>query len=311
MDLLPPVTLPLAKQVEALRDRAGVLVLTDKVVVAVRGHDRARWLNGVVTNDVREIAPGGGVYACAVTTKGRILCDLHVHARADELLLVLPTGQADALVAHLERYIVMEDVTLARLEATVVSVQGPDGHDLARDELGESFTADRLGRGGADVVVTPGTDRELYSHAEELLVERSLTVVSTEAWEVARLESGLPAFGVDFGTENFVQEATVTPRAVSFSKGCYLGQEVVCRLEMRGQVHKHLVALTLAGEAPGVGSVVLVGDTPVGSITSATRSVSLPGHSVALAMLKSSAADEGTAVTVGGIPATVCTRPVP
>jgi folate-binding protein YgfZ len=303
----PAVTLSLVEQLHALQHGAGARSLDDLAVVAVRGADRASWLNGMVTQDVRALAPGRGVYAVAVGVKGKILSDLWVHPLVDDdaLALVLPATRCDELIAHLDRYLVMEDVTLERLSGwSVVSVQGPAAERVT-EGLRASF-ADRLGRGGVDLLVE-GARRETVIAA----LQQKVSWVSPEAWEVARLESGRAAYGVDFDGSHFVQEAGLTARAVSFHKGCYLGQEMVCRLEMRGQVQKHLVSLVLEGPAPTVGAEVLAGDKPVGAVTSAAASVSLPGRAVAQAMVRRAAVEAGEALTVAGAPAAVVPRPVP
>ena len=115
----------------------------------------------------------------------------------------------------------------------------------------------------------------------------------------------------DLDTGHFVQEAAVTRRAVSFQKGCYLGQEVVCRLEMRGHVQKSLIGLVIEGDAPVAGTAVRADGKEVGHITSAAAAVSLPGQAVALAMLRQATIDANAAVEVGGARATLTLRPVP
>lgn len=302
MDLVPSVTASLDAQARALRDACGARALEDLAVVSVRGKDRASWLNGLVTNDTRALESGRGVYAAAVAVKGKILTDLFVHARADELLLVMPAARVDEVLAHFDRYIVMEDVTLARLDVAVLSLQGPATAALA-ERLGERFAADRLGRGGVDVVVPPARRDEVAAALRALVAEGAVAAVSPEAWEAARIEAGVPAFGVDFDGSNFVQEASITPRAVSFHKGCYLGQEVVCRLEMRGHVQRMLVALSLPGDPPARGTAVTSEGHEVGAVTSAARAVD--GGSVALAMVKHAAVEKSAPLAVQGVSAAV------
>ncbi len=282
-------------QVRALLDGAGAYTLPDTAVIAVKGRDRATWLNGVITQDVRALAPHTSVYAAAVGTKGKILADLRVLARADELVVLAPAAHAEALAAHFDRYIVMEDVTLEARTATVVTVQGPAAMAL-RDRFAESFTADRLGGGGFDVVADDPS-RDATAAVDALVASGALVVASPEAWEVARLERGVARFDVDFDAQHFVQEAAITARAVSFHKGCYLGQEVVCRLEMRGHVQRHLVALRVGAEVSR-GDAVTADGAPVGEVTSAAPSVTQPGTWVALAMAKTKVVDAGAPLRV-------------
>lgn len=305
---LPPVTAPLAAQVAALRDGAGLRALDDLAVVSVRGRDRLTWLNGMVTNDTRSLSPGRGVYAAVVGLKGKVITDLFVEGRDDEALLVMPAARVDEALAHFDRYIVMEDVYVARREGRVASLQGPKAAALA-GALAPCAVADRLGRGGVDLVLEEGDPRVEALGA--LAAGGRVTAVSPEAWEVARLEAGVAAFGRDFDTGHFVQEAGVTRRAVSFQKGCYLGQEVVCRLEMRGHVQKSLIGLLIEGDAPPAGEPVFADDKDVGRVTSAVLSVTLPGRSVALAMLRHATIEANAPVSVRGARATLTLRPVP
>ncbi|MFO0602547.1 MAG: glycine cleavage T C-terminal barrel domain-containing protein [Polyangiales bacterium] len=305
---LPPVTAPLPQQVAALREGAGLRALDDLAAVSVRGRDRLTWLNGMVTNDTRSLAPGRGVYAAVVGLKGKVLTDLFAGGREDEVILVMPAARVDEVLAHFDHYIVMEDVFVARRDGAVVTLQGPKAASLAAS-LAPAATADRLGRGGLDLLLDDNDAR--YELLASLASEGRVTPVSDEAWEVARLEAGVAAFGRDFDTSNFVQEAGVTRRAVSFQKGCYLGQEVVCRLEMRGHVQKSLIGLVVEGDAPPAGEPVMTDGKDVGRVTSAATSVTLPGRAVALAMLRQATVEANAPVEVRGARATLTLRPVP
>lgn len=305
---LPPVTASLAAQVASLRDGAGLRALPELAAVSVRGRDRLTWLNGMVTNDVRSLAAGRGVYAAVVGLKGKVITDVFAEGREDETLLVMPASRVDEVLTHFDRYIVMEDVYVARREGAVVTLQGPRAATLAAS-LAPSAAADRLGRGGVDLVLDEGDAR--FEALRALVEAGSVTAVSPEAWEVARVEAGVAAFERDFDTSNFVQEAGVTRRAVSFQKGCYLGQEMVCRLEMRGHVQKSLIGMVVEGDAPAVGDAVFADDKDVGRVTSAAPSVTLPGRAVALAMVRQAVIEAGAAVTVNGARATLTLRPVP
>jgi len=305
---LPPVTAPLTAQVAALREGAGLRALDDLAAVSVRGRDRLTWLNGMVTNDVRSLAPGRGVYAAVVGIKGKVLTDLFAGAREDEVILVMPAARVDEVLAHFDHYIVMEDVFVARREGAVVTLQGPKAASLAAS-LAPAAAADRLGRGGLDLLLEDSDAR--FELLASLASEGRVTPVSDEAWEVARLEAGVAAFGRDFDTNHFVQEAGVTRRAVSFQKGCYLGQEMVCRLEMRGHVQKSLIGLVVEGDAPPAGEPVMAEGKEVGRVTSAAPSVTLPGRAVALAMVRRATAEAEGPVEVRGARATLTLRPVP
>ncbi len=303
------VTASLEDQVSALRDGAGLCALESLGALGVRGRDRTKWLNGMITNDVRVLPPGRSVYAAAVGLKGKIITDLYVDARDDEMALVMPLDRIAELTEHFDRYVVMEDVFVSPRDVKVFSLQGPLATERAAS-LPHHFAADRLGRGGVDLVI-PADDEAAFEALRALVAKGDAVVVSPEAWDTARIEAGVGAFAVDFDANHFVQEAAITSRAVSFQKGCYLGQEVVCRLEMRGQVQKLLSGLVLDGPAPAAGDAVLVDGKEVGRVTSARASVTLPGRSVAIAMVKHAAAESGAAVTVNGVAGVLTARPVP
>jgi folate-binding protein YgfZ len=177
--------------------------------------------------------------------------------------------------------------------ASAAKVLPPDGVSV--------FPSDRIGWGGVDVIAPEPT-----TALREAIARGDVIDVDDAAWEIARLEAARPRFGVDFDEDNYVQEANLTDRAVSFNKGCYIGQEVVCRLQMRGHVRRQLVALSLEGEPPAKGANV--GD--VGAITSSARSRELD-RSVALAMVKWDLAQRGGTVDVAGQLAQIVARPIP
>lgn len=305
MPTLDPVHLSLDEQVTSLREDAGALMLDDRVL-RVGGIDRASWLSGMVTADTKDLRPGQCRYAAFVQVKGKIITDAWIYVRTDDVLVAVHPRSLDVLVPHLEHHIIMEDVEVALLpEARVVSVQGPRAFQRIGTNEESRFPADRLGRGGVDWVVMD------ENAAREALTSAGVPTVSESAWEIARLEAAVPRFGVDFGEDNYVQEANITSRAVSFSKGCYVGQEVVCRLEMRGHVRRQLVALVIeCDEPPPAGTPVVREGTEVGSLTSSARSPAM-GRVVALAMLKWDLARAGGFVEVAGRTARIVSRPLP
>ncbi len=307
---LPAITAMVGEQVAALREGAGVRALDAMGALGVRGRDRSTWLNGMITNDVRVLPAGRSVYAAVVGLKGKILTDVWVDAREDELLLVMPKDRLAEVSEHFDRYIVMEDVFVSPREVTVLSVQGPRA-DEATAGLAGRFFADRLGRGGQDLVLDDDTRTATFEALAQRIAAGALTVVSDEAWNVARLEAGVGVWSVDFDGNHFVQEAGITGRAVSFHKGCYLGQEVVCRLEMRGHVQKKLTALVVDGAPPAPGTPVMSEGREVGRVTSAAPSVTLADRAVALAMVKHAVVEAAGPVTVGEASATIVARPVP
>lgn len=296
MSVLPEITASLSQQLAAIREGAAARALDALAFIEAHGADRASWLNGLVTQDTRTLAPGAAIYGAAVAVKGRLLADLHVYARPESLLLAIPSERLDALCAHLERFIVMEDVTLSTPSVRAVALVGPRAARL--DGFG-CYETERLGCKGIDVIVDDRDEAAARSNFAQRVDARELVVVGEEAWEVARVRAGVPRFGVDFDTTNFIQEAAITPKAVSFNKGCYLGQEVVCRLEMRGHVQRHLLRLEVDGLVPAVGDAVQCDGAQVGVVTSAAPGEG--GAGVAIAMVRYAAVDG--ALVLGGQPA--------
>jgi folate-binding protein YgfZ len=282
----------LVDQVRALRESAGGLWLDDRAVITVRGDDRLTWLNGVVTADLRPLAAGHGMYTAIVAVKGKLLGDAFVHRGDDALRVVVPAAQREALMVHFERFIVMEDVVLEATPERVFTVQGPAALTSAEVWWGHS-TADRLGRGGVDVLVGEGGEAPSFV---------GVTPVSREAFDAESVAQGRPRWGADFGVDNYVQEAAITARAVSFQKGCYLGQEVVCRLEMRGHVQRQLASLTQVGKIPEVGAEVLAEGKVVGRVTGTAPPME-GGPARLLAMLKYAALEKRPALEIDGAPA--------
>ncbi len=258
-----------AQELEWLEHSVGVLVLEDRAVVSVSGDDARDWLQGQLTNQVHGLEPGDSVYAFVLTLKGRVLADVYALVREDEVWLDVPAIQVAALIERLDRYIIMEDVDLeVRDDLHVVTAQGPRAQEL--DQRG--WPADRLGVGGRQWVVS-GDDLESEVHRLTALCrELGGGPVSDQAWADAHVSRGRPRFGVDFGEWTYPQETGLTRIAVSFNKGCYIGQETVVMLENRGKAPKVLWRWTLDGTVPPTAKApIALGDAIVGEVTSAVR----------------------------------------
>ncbi len=268
-------------------------VLTDQRVLRVSGDDAASWLQGQVTNDVLALEPGRGGYGLVLETTGKIRSDAFVHRVADAFLLVLPSDRAEAVRAHFDAHVIMEDVELAlHPELAVVTVQGPGAAGAVASLEGTSM-ADRLGAGAGYDLIVP-SERARAVAAE--LVARGAVRLDDEAWELARIRAGIPRMGVDFGDHTLPQEAGLARRAVSFTKGCYLGQEPVVMLEHRGKPPTRLFVLRSERPLP-VGRVLRTreGDV-VGRVTSAARAVEADGAYLGLGLVKRAHAVQGTAL---------------
>jgi len=305
------VTLP--EQVAAARASALLVFEPELSAFAVTGEDRAKWLNGLVTCDVLKLEQGAARYGLAVTQKGRIITDLYVLAEGERLLVVLPARLRDDVMAMLDKHLIMEDAELAKEDGVRVAfAHGPRADELlraARERLGAASAAcDPTGLGGALLLVRDSD--EVGAALGALAGELGGVVGDAQGWEALRLERGVPRFGVDFDDKTYPQEAALEKRAVSFDKGCYLGQEVVCMLELRGHVKRKLVPVVLEaqeGAEPGAAVLDAAGNE-VGKLSSVGASPTL-SRRVGLAMVKLANAAPGTVLRVGGASAKVVERP--
>ncbi len=256
-----------ANELDWLEHSVGVLALDDRAIISVAGDDARDWLQGQVSNQLECAEPGSSVYAFVLTLKGRVLADVYVLVREEELWIEVPATQVDALLERFDRYIIMEDVDIEhRKDLRLITAQGPGAA-----ELGDTgWPADRLGVGGRQWVVT---DEGLESELERLIARaRDLGggPISAQTWAQAHVLRGRPRFGVDFGDWTYPQESGLNPLAVSFKKGCYIGQETVVMLENRGKAPKVLWRWAIEGsELPTAKSAITMNDSVVGEITSA------------------------------------------
>jgi folate-binding protein YgfZ len=303
-----------ALQVKAAKEGALAVQHADLAVLVVTGKDRISWLNGLLTCDLAKRAPGGAVYGLVVERKGHVLSDVVVVVdEADEgherVLLVVPIFAVESLRAHLEHYLVMEDAEVAPATGYEVwSVHGPRAEkalEAARAAGGIGGTLDRTGLGDAMILAAPDLTREVGA-----AIAGAATVGDEAGWEALRLERGVPRFGVDFDDKTYPQEAQLEKVAVSFDKGCYLGQEVVCMLELRGHVKRKLVPVVLDDGAPPPRGAPVTDETgaPVGEVTSAGTSPTL-GKPVVMAMVKRAFAEAGKRLVVAGASGEVVERP--
>jgi folate-binding protein YgfZ len=280
----------------------------------ILGADRHRFLNAYVTCDVKSLSPGEGAYGFVTTHQGRILSDLVVTALEDRLWLLLPPGQDEAVARHLRKYILADRVEVLPLEdMRPVTLIGPRAAEALGDAgppppgdwrhvrarvHGTEVELQRSGRLGAEAYTLWVSASIAGPLIEGLLEDPAVRPVGVEALEVLRAEAGIPSFGKDFGPENFPQE-TGAEEAVSYTKGCYLGQEVVARIHYRGGVQKTLRGLVFEGPTPTPGTPLLHDGRAAGVATTVVESVAL-GRPIGLAILHRRAAEPGTRLEVQG-----------
>ena len=271
----PPIELD--AQYRQLREEAGLLARSDRGVVAVIGPDGAEYLQGQLTNDVEALAPGEGQYAALLDRKGHMQGDMRILRRpgAEDGFWIDTEGAAlPAVLKHLTMYSIGRDVSVADVgeERRILSLLGPRSAEVAGapplpEDACEAVSvagAECLAvgtRGGIDLICA-AEDAERLAAA---LREAGAADVSPEAVELVRIEAGVPRFGAEMGTETMPAEAGIVERAVSFTKGCYIGQETVARLHYKGKPNRHLRGLRLsAAAAPG--AALFLGEKEVGRL---------------------------------------------
>ena len=256
--------------------------------VAVHGEDRFRWLSGMVTNTVSGLATNNGAWNLVLNAQGRILGDLHVWREGDALELVIAADQYEKLIAHLEHFIIMDDVELATLEGeTALGLTGPCADQvLARlglPSLPEPLTSYRVEWNGLDLKLVRGygvlaPHYELWVPSASRVLAKQWNSIRTAgaipagcaSLEAFRIAEGIPVYGVDMAERDLPQE-TAQMRALHFDKGCYLGQEIVERIRSRGAVHRHLCHLELTGPLPTAGDEITLNGALAGYFTSAAE----------------------------------------
>jgi hypothetical protein len=285
---------------QAITTPQGFRVRRDEALIEVTGDDAASWLQGQLTNDVRNAQEGTAVYALVIDVKGKVISDLWVYRWGDDaFLLAVPVDRRDPVIERLDAFVIMEDVELApRPDLVTVSVLGDDEavDGAALPEGIRMFASERFpGCPGQDWILDEG-DLDACRAA----LRRERPELDEAAWERLRLASGAPRFGVDFDHRHFPQEAGLRDRAVSFDKGCYLGQEVVCMLEMRGKLKRRLVRVRGDGP-PGERGARLVSedDRVVGALGSSAEDPHRPGTFWAFALLEADLARPGGQVRAG------------
>jgi folate-binding protein YgfZ len=292
----------LESQYNTLRRGAGLLESKRRVHL-VNGPEAVEFLQGQVTNDVETLEPGLGCYALLLSTKGKILADLRIFMRdREELLLDTEPETTEVVVSNLTKYKIGRQVNVEDADRRVVSLIGPRSHDAFGKPLPKAehaFTETELSGAkvlavrthlGVDVVY----DRGDFANVQAALAERAERV-SEESAEILRIEAGRPRYGHDMSEDNLPAEVGLEDRAVSFTKGCYVGQEPVARMHHRGHPNWHLRGLELS-ELAIPADRVIDQDKDVGTVTSACVSPAL--GPIALAILRREV-EPGREVKVG------------
>ena len=282
-----------ARELTALTAGCGVFDEGWRKAIRVTGPDRGRWLNGMVTNTVKDLEPDHWNYTFLLNAQGRIQGDGELYAFPDELWLVTDYSQAERVRAHLDRFIIMDEVELVPDEDhTALGVAGPDALPLLRAAglLSAELKEHMLHSAGDLLIVREGMHRfTLWASGSgaapgsgvyelwERLQQAGATPCGSEAVESLRVLEGRPRYGVDMHDRSLAQE-TGQAQALNFNKGCYLGQEIVERIRSRATVHRGIRCFSLQGSMPEAGTPLFTDadrKSPVGELTSIT-SCALP-----------------------------------
>lgn len=322
-------TTPAAQSTAATTD-AALFDLTGRAQLELSGQDRQSFLHNFCTNDVNRLQPGEGCEAFLTNVKGRILGHIIVSATDEALWIDSVPGSNEPIAAHLDKYLITENVEIVDCTSQLglLCLIGPRSADWLSEQTGENVELPvwgqhpvseqgRLDLFGNEVIVRRvaftghlGYELVIGHELRESLLERiqstGVVLGSPDVFEALRIEAGFPHYGIDLTDANIAQEAGRTQQAISFIKGCYLGQEPIARLDALGHTNKELRPLTLAsGPVPDPGTSVTSTDgEAVGSITSAALSPARD-QPVALAMLKTKSFAAGTDLFVGDTPATI------
>jgi len=271
----------------AVKLACGAGELPRRTRILLTGDDRVRWLNGMVTNNIRDLAVGQGVYAFLLNPQGHIQADLYAFNRGNSILVETDGSLREKVLALFNHYIIMDDVNVEDVsdQWATIRIAGPNAIRIL-EPFGLSANPEPLQfrdvawRGNNLTLVrqdVPAVDvyeisvpAEAVADLHSTLIAAGARVIGPDTWELLRISLGIPRYGQDIRERDLPQE-TEQQRALHFSKGCYVGQEIVERIRSRGAVHRTFTGFEVAGELPAAGSKIQFGGKEIGEITSSAR----------------------------------------
>jgi folate-binding protein YgfZ len=315
-----------AAELKALRSACGVFALPWRSQISVTGKDRVRWLHNMVTNNVRDLAVNRGNYNFVLNAQGRILGDVYIFNRGESLVLHTDSRQVDTLISVMKRFIIMDKVELAPVDRplTALGVCGPQAEKiLAAAGIDAAGTLPLEMRDlvvdGSAITLASGPVKkpgwfELWldaAHAQDLwtrLVNAGAQPVGAEALEMWRVLRGIPNYGQDIRDRDLPQE-TGQAEALNFTKGCYIGQEIVERIRSRGQVHRQFTGFEFPGPAPVLGKYESDGRA-LAEITSVARVPTATGErNIGLGYVRREALASGPQIDLSAVAAKIVELP--
>lgn len=318
-------TADLGKETNLLRHHVGLVDLSRRDRLCLLGDDRQRFLNGQVTNDIRSLEPGQGCYTFVVNNKGIVVGDAFVHCLSDELILDLEPDCSPAFAARMSEFLVADDVEIVDVAPHfgLLSVQGPKAQAVASEidlfqkplppepgmiallndeEEAEIYATHRARTGsmGYDFFVASARLPELTEKLHARIIAHGGQVCGEDSLETIRIENGRPRFPVDMQPSILASELGLSEEAICYTKGCYIGQEVINRIKSIGRVKRGVIGITLQ-DNPSPNDLIKArltqADRPLGFITSAIYSGAL-GKTIALAIAKNTAIDPDQGLSI-------------
>ena len=320
----------------ALRDGFGLVDLSNRGLIRVRGGDTQRFLNAMLSNNTADLQPGQGCYAAFLSPKGHMVTDMVVYAEEESYLLEVEPHVVATFLEAIDFFVISEDVEFVDEtgKRAALGVQGPHASDVLAEVTGQEELRGKAPYGnhlcriadcdvwvanrsytlepGYLLVAEPPAAETVWTAIREQADRFQGCAVGLKALDTLRIESGKPRFGVDMTEATIPVEANLS-EAISYTKGCYVGQEVIARIDARGHVNRQLVGLLL-GETglPDAGAKLFSPDREVGWITSAAQSPAMQ-QTIALAYVRREFLEPGTTLQVrtdaGDIPSTVTALP--
>lgn len=286
----------------------------NRLLFSMTGRDRVRWLNGMVTNNIRDLGLGRGVYSFVLNSQGHILGDLYVFNRGESLIAEIESSQAPGLLQILKRYIIMDKVEIEDLSGklAVLGIAGPKSAQVLASaglcqNLEQLQLAELPSNGSTMTLVRDDNvsfaGYEIWAPAERVgavwnsLLTAGAEEVHDQALEMLRILSGIPKVGQDI-RERALPHETGQERALNYTKGCYIGQEIVERIRARGNVHKRFVGFEVDGPLPAAGTKIQSGGKDVGELTSLAPAP-LKQKQLALGFIRREALAAGQVLTAG------------
>jgi folate-binding protein YgfZ len=311
-----------AAEYHAVRSAAGIIDLSHRGLLQFTGPDRLSFLQGMLSNDVRALKPFDGQYATILTQQGKVIADVRVLCSMNSFYLDFWENLKEKILAHLNRYLIADEVEIAdrSQEFAIVSVQGPKAQALLQEIAAPSAELptrpkqhamldiegaatcvvyeSHTGEAGYDLIAPVASVAAIAAKLTDIGKQFSASWVGDEAQNILRVEAGIPRHGVDFTEDNLLLEVGIDD-AFSFTKGCYLGQEVVERIRSRGHVNRKLCGLLLDAEhAADRGDIIEVESRDIGRITSSVNSPQLK-RPIALGYVHKDFWAPGGVVTIG------------